>query len=67
MTITRTWECTALNHVTLAVTGDVTYTYHGDMDDLTAPVTEDEKAAFVKSLIRCARSGKSCVTGSKAV
>lgn len=58
MTITRTWECGALNHVTLAVTGDVTYTYHSDMNDLTAPITDEEKAAFVRVLIRFARIGR---------
>lgn len=58
MTITRTFECASRNHVTLAVTGDVEYTYNGDMIDLTATVTDAEKEAFVKLLIRFARIGR---------
>ncbi len=55
ITLTRTQECAAQNHVVIAVTGDVTYTYRGDMADLTAPITEAEKDAFVKLLIRFAK------------
>ena len=58
ITLTRTQECTAQTHVTISVTGDVTYTYRGDMEDLTAPMTEEEKAAFVKGLIRFAKIGR---------
>jgi len=58
MNIQRTWECGSLNHVTLSVTGDVTHTYHGDMADLIAPITEDEKNAFIKVLIRFAKIGR---------
>lgn len=39
MTLQRTHECSALNQVTIAVTGDVTYTFHGDtVPDLAPPV-----------------------------
>ena len=58
MTITRTAECAAQNHVTLAVTGDVAYTYHGDLDDLTAPITDADKAAFLRVLLRFAKIGR---------
>lgn len=57
-TITRTFECASQNHVTLSVTGDVQYTYHGDIDDLTAPITNEEKQAFIKVLLRIARIGR---------
>jgi len=58
MTIQRTFECANQNHVTLNITGDVQYTYHGDMTDLTEPLTEDEKHAFVKVLLRFAKIGR---------
>jgi hypothetical protein len=61
LTITRTTECPAQNHVTLSVTGDVTHTYRGDMDDLTSPVSEAEKDAFIKLLIRFAKIGRTRV------
>lgn len=58
ITLTRLSECANQNHVIIQVTGDVTYTYYGDMDDLTSPVTEDEKDAFVKCLLRIAKIGR---------
>jgi hypothetical protein len=58
MTLTRTAECAAQNHITIEISGDVQHTYHGDMDELTAPVTEAEKDAFVKLLIRFAKIGR---------
>lgn len=57
-TLTRTRECGSQNHVTISVTGDVTYTFDGDMADLTGPVTEDEKEAFLKVLLRVAKIGR---------
>lgn len=58
MTITRTAECAAQNHVTLSVTGDVTYTYRGDLEDLTAPITDADKDAFLRVLLRFAKIGR---------
>lgn len=58
MTLQRTTECPAQNHVTITVTGDVQHVYHGDMADLTSPLTEAEKDAFVKGLIRFAKIGR---------
>lgn len=58
LTITRTVECDAQNHVTLSITGDVSYTYHGTMTDLTGPISDSEKDAFVKLLIRFAKIGR---------
>ena len=58
MTLTRTVECDAQNHFTIAVTGDVSYTYHGTMADLTGPISDSEKEAFIKLLIRFAKIGR---------
>lgn len=58
ITLTRTFECAAQNHIGIAVTGDVSYTYHGDMADITAPITDSEKQAFIKVLLRIAKIGR---------
>lgn len=58
MTLTRTTECAAQNHVTITVTGDVSHVYRGDMVDLTAPITETEKDIFIKMIIRFAKIGR---------
>lgn len=58
MTLTRTFECPAQNHVTIVVAGDVSHTYHGTMADLTSPITDAEKDAFIKALIRFAKIGR---------
>jgi hypothetical protein len=58
MNLLRSWECDSQNHVTINVTGDVSHTFHGDMTDLTSPMTEGEKDAFVKGLIRFAKIGR---------
>jgi hypothetical protein len=58
LTITRTTECGAQNHVTLSVTGDVTHTYRGDMASLTEPLTDADKDVFIKVLIRFAKIGR---------
>ena len=58
LTITRSSECAAQNHVTLVVTGDVSHTYLTTMDNLTDPVTDEEKDVFIKLLIRFAKIGR---------
>ena len=58
ITLTRTRECANQNHVTIAVTGDVTYEFHSDMDFLTAPVTDEEKDIFLKCLLKIAKIGR---------
>ena len=58
ITLTRTAECANLNHIVIAVTGDTTYTYRGTMDDITSPISDDEKDAFIKVLLRLAKIGR---------
>jgi hypothetical protein len=58
ITLTRTAECAALNHITIQVTGDATYTYRGAMDDITQPITDYDKEAFIRVLLRFARIGR---------
>lgn len=58
ITLTRTFECANQNHITLNVTGDVSYEFHGVLDDIMEPVTNEEKDAFVKVLLRIAKIGR---------
>lgn len=58
MTLQRLSECTAQNHVAISITGDVSHTFYGDMESLTAPLTDEDKNNFIKVLIRFARIGR---------
>ena len=58
ITLTRTSECAAQNHIVIAVTGDVAYTYHGELEDILSPISDDEKDAFVKVFLRIAKIGR---------
>ena len=58
ITLTRTFECTAQNHIVIAVTGDVAYTYHGTLDDILAPISDNDKDTFIKVLLRTAKIGR---------
>lgn len=58
ITITRTSECTSLNHVHLEVTGDAQYSYDGTMDDIMSPISDSEKDIFIKVLLRIAKIGR---------
>lgn len=59
LTLTATNECAGQNHFDLTVTGDVQYTTHTELGDLTKPLTEEEKDAFIKVLIRVGAIGRS--------
>lgn len=56
--LTRTAECAAQNHMDISVTGDVTYTFHGELEDILSPITDAEKDAFIKVLLRIAKIGR---------
>jgi len=58
ITLTRTSECATQNHITISVTGDATYNWHTTMDGITAPITEADKEAFLRVLLRIARIGR---------
>jgi hypothetical protein len=50
--------CASENHFTLTATGDVSYTTHFSVDDFLAPLTKNEKDAFLKALVRFAMIGR---------
>lgn len=58
ITLTKSTECASQNHLIVAVTGDVSYTWHTDLDDISESITNDEKIAFLKVLLRIAKIGR---------
>lgn len=58
ITLTRVSECASQNHMHIAVTGDVTYEFNGELEDILSPITDTEKEAFIKVLLRIAKIGR---------
>lgn len=59
ITLTKVYECTAGDHLRLAVTGSVPSEEIGVyLPDLSAPITDIEKQAFLKVLLRVAKIGR---------
>jgi len=55
MTLTSSNYCAAGNHFTLTATGDIDYVVDYTIVDFTAPLTDFEKAAFMKAMCRFAK------------
>lgn len=59
ITFTKVYECAAGDHLRLAITGDVPSQEIGIyLPDLTGSITDEEKQAFLKVLLRVARIGR---------
>lgn len=58
ITLTKSTECASQNHLIVAVTGDITFTWHTNLDDISESITDDEKIAFLKVLVRIAKIGR---------
>jgi hypothetical protein len=59
ITFTKVYECAAGDHLRLAITGDVPAQDIGIyLPDLTGSITDEEKQAFLKVLLRVARIGR---------
>lgn len=59
ITFTKVYECAAGDHLRLAITGDVPAQEFGIyLPDLTGALTEEEKQAFLKVLLRIAKIGR---------
>jgi len=59
ITFTKVYECAAGDHLRLAVTGDVpAQDVSIYLPDLTGSITDEEKQAFLKVLLRVARIGR---------
>lgn len=55
ITLTTTFECAGGDHLKIAVTGDVTGTIPLYYPEILDPVTEEDKQAFLKVLLRVAK------------
>lgn len=58
LTLTLTDVCEGGEHFTLTVTGDVAHTCRYGVKEFMAPLTAEEKDAFVKGLVRFAKIGR---------
>ncbi len=59
ITFQKVYECAAGDHLRLSVTGDVPAQDIGIyLPDLTSTITEEEKQAFLKVLLRVAKIGR---------
>lgn len=59
ITFTKVYECAAGDHLRLAITGDVPSQEIGIyLPDLAGAITDEEKQAFLKVLLRVARIGR---------
>jgi hypothetical protein len=50
--------CAADNHFTLTASGDVSFVTRYEVGEFLAPLTDDEKTAFLKALVRFAKIGR---------
>jgi len=58
VTITAAGICAGGNHLHLTVTGAKTASVRLDLEDMAAPITDDDLASFVRVLCRLCKSGK---------
>lgn len=59
ITLTTVYECAGGDHLRISVTGDATDTLALYANDLTGPISDDERAIFLKVLLRLAKVGRS--------
>lgn len=65
ITTTLTNVCAGGDHLTFSLTGAKVLTVVANASDLSAPITDDEAAAFVKCIAKLCKVGKT-VTQTKA-
>jgi len=58
VTITLAGVCSGGNHLRFTISGATSGTVDAELPDLTTPVTETEREAFIKVLAKLARSGR---------
>jgi ABC-type transporter Mla subunit MlaD len=58
VTVTLTAICSGGNHLTFTATGDATDTLIANLSDLSDPLTDQEKDAFVKVIAKLAKLGR---------
>ena len=58
LTLRASDYCGAGNHFTLTATGDVSHSCRYEANTFGDPLTEEEKDAFLKALVRFAKIGR---------
>lgn len=58
ITVTLASICSGGGHLTFNVTGDATLTQTLDLSNLTDPIDDAEKAAFLKVICKLAKNGR---------
>lgn len=58
ITLTKTRECADGTHLTISITGDFTGTINFYAPDLMEPITNDDREAFLRVLLRLCKKGK---------
>lgn len=58
LTLKMAGICAGGEHFTLAATGDVEHSCKYSVQEFLAPITQEEKAAFLKVLVRFAKIGR---------
>ena len=58
ITLTTVFECAGGDHLRIAVTGDVKDTIRLFAPDLAGTITDEERAIFLKVLLRLAKIGR---------
>ena len=55
LTLTRINTCTTGEHFTLVATGDIAISAHYNVNDFLAPLTAQDKADFLRLIVRFAK------------
>lgn len=58
LTITLTGICSGGNHLTFGISGDRSATVRGSLDDILAPLTEEDVVAFLRVVCKLAKAGR---------
>lgn len=58
ITLTLTDICSGGGHLTFTLSGVTSGTARGEIDDLTGPLTEEDKRGFVRSLVKLGKVGR---------
>lgn len=58
ITVTKTRECADGTHLTISITGDYNGTFNFYAPDLMEPITNEDREAFLRVLLRLCKKGK---------
>ena len=58
ITVTKSDTCAAGNHFTITVTGDAEHVIRYSKEEFLEPISDEEKAIFLRVLIKLAKKGR---------